>query len=107
MNLAWAAAPSCPIVRRGLTERFRRSPRRKEQSMIRSAVFALALIVAGGSAAFAQAKLTAQEQAACRPDAVKLCSSHVGKPVQMSACLRDNKADLSEACRAVVEAHGG
>jgi hypothetical protein len=75
--------------------------------MIKSVFFALALVMAGGSAAFAQAKLTAQEQAACRPDAMKLCSSHVGKPAQMSACLRDHKADLSEACRQVVEAHGG
>jgi hypothetical protein len=75
--------------------------------MIRTVFFALALAAATGSAAMAQAKLTAKEQAACRPDAIKLCSSHVGKPAQMSACLRDHKADLSEACRQVVEAHGG
>lgn len=75
--------------------------------MIRTAFFALALVVASGSTALAQTKLTAQEQAACRPDAMKLCSSHIGKPAQMSACLRDHKADLSDACRKVVEAHGG
>lgn len=74
--------------------------------MIRSAIFVLALAVAGAATAAAQA-VTKQEQAACRSDAVKFCSDHVGKPSEMNACLRDNKESLSQACRAVVEAHGG
>jgi hypothetical protein len=48
-----------------------------------------------------------QEQMACRSDAGKFCADHIGKPPQMNACLRDNKAKLSEPCRKVVEAHGG
>ena len=43
---------------------------------------------------------------ACRSDAESLCSQFVGKPPQMQACLRDNKAKLSTSCRKVVEAHG-
>jgi Cysteine rich repeat len=44
---------------------------------------------------------------ACRGDASKFCAEHVGKPPQMNACLRENKAKLSDGCRKVVESHGG
>ena len=74
--------------------------------MTKSVFFALALLAMGGAVTTVQAA-TKAEQAACRSDAMKLCSEHVGKPPEMNACLRDHKAELSEACRAVVEAHGG
>ena len=67
----------------------------------------LAVLAVSVSAAMAQTPLTSQEKAACRPDAMKLCSSSVGKPEQMNQCLEANKANLSEACLKVVEAHGG
>ena len=73
--------------------------------MTRSVFFALALIASG--AATSAHSATKAEQAACRSDAMKLCSEHVGKPSEMNVCLRDHKTELSEACRAVVEAHGG
>lgn len=44
---------------------------------------------------------------ACRGDASKFCAEPIGKPLQMNACLRDNKAKLSDACRKVVGSHGG
>lgn len=72
-----------------------------------SLLVAFAFLLLGGSAALAQSAPTAQERAACRSDAVKLCASFVGKPEQMNACLRDNKTKLSENCRKVVEARGG
>jgi hypothetical protein len=75
--------------------------------MMRPVFVALMLVAVGGSAAMAQASLSNEEKAACRSDAMKLCSAAVGKPAQMNACLRDNKAELSDACRKVVEAHGG
>jgi len=65
------------------------------------------LLAAGTLSAAAQSGPTPQEQMACRGDAGKFCAEHAGKPPQMNACLRDNKAKLSEACRKVVEAHGG
>lgn len=68
------------------------------------AIAALALSV---PAVMAQTALTSQEKAACRPDAMKLCATSVGKPAQMNQCLIENKANLSAACLAVVEAHGG
>jgi hypothetical protein len=57
--------------------------------------------------ASAQSGPTMQEQMACRGDAGKFCAEHVGKPPQMNACLKANKAKLSEPCRKVVEARGG
>ncbi len=64
-------------------------------------------ILFGSSAVLAQSGPTREEQAACRSDAMRYCSSHVGKPPEMNACLKDNKAKLSEGCKKVVEARGG
>ena len=44
---------------------------------------------------------------ACRSDAGKFCAEHIGKPPQMNACLKANKANLSDGCRKVVESRGG
>jgi hypothetical protein len=57
--------------------------------------------------ASAQSGPTLQEQMACRGDAGKFCAEHAGKPPEMNACLKANKAKLSEPCRKVVEARGG
>jgi Cysteine rich repeat len=74
--------------------------------MKKSVYVALVLVIAGSSA-IAQSGPTPQEQMACRSDASKLCADHIGKPPQMNACLRENKAKLSDSCRRVVEARGG
>lgn len=71
-----------------------------------SAIIAL-LLAATVLPAAAQSGPTPQEQMACRGDASKFCAEHIGKPPQMNACLRDNKTKLSDACRKVVESHGG
>lgn len=75
--------------------------------MMKPVLLALAWAVAGSTAAFAQSAPTREEQLACRSDAQKLCSAHIGKPQPMNACLRENKARLSDGCRKVVEARGG
>lgn len=75
--------------------------------MNRSLLIACVALLQAGSTALAQSEPTAQERAACRSDAMKFCASFVGKPPQMNACLRDNKAKLSDGCRKVVEARGG
>ena len=74
---------------------------------IHVAAAALVMSLAAGSLAQAQSGPTAQEQMACRSDAGKFCAEHIGKPPQMNACLKGNKANLSEACRKVVESRGG
>jgi hypothetical protein len=67
----------------------------------------LILSLAAGAQAQAQSGPTPQEQMTCRSDAGKFCAEHIGKPPQMNACLRANKAKLSDGCRKVVESHGG
>jgi hypothetical protein len=75
--------------------------------MKKSVYVAVALLLAGTASATAQSGPSPQEQMACRSDAGKFCAEHVGKPPQMNACLRENKAKLSDSCRKVVESRGG
>ena len=49
---------------------------------------------------------TPAEQAACRPDTRKLCRDLVGNEMAVLACLQQNRAKLSRACREVLERHG-
>lgn len=65
---------------------------------------ALVLVAIISSAAVAQ---SAQDQAACRSDAIKFCSSNVGKPDEMKQCLVKNKEKLSDTCKKLVESRGG
>lgn len=74
--------------------------------MTKTLLLPLAFLVTLGSAASAQSP-SRQDQIDCRPDAMKLCSPHIGKPDEMRVCLAENKAKLSDACRKVVEARGG
>lgn len=74
---------------------------------MKTSVVAALLLAAAILPAAAQSGPTLQEQMACRSDASKFCAEHVGKPPQMNACLRENKTKLADACRKVVESHGG
>ncbi len=78
----------------------------KKTIHIPAAATALILSLAG-SLAHAQSGPSPQEQLACRSDAGKFCSEHIGKPPQMNACLKANKEKLSDGCRKVVESRGG
>jgi hypothetical protein len=61
----------------------------------------------GRGLASTQSGPSREEQMACRSDAGKFCAEHIGKPPEMNACLRANKAELSDPCRKVVESRGG
>ncbi len=74
---------------------------------VKSVCVSLVLLIAATASAAAQSEPTPQEKMACRGDAGKFCAEHIGKPPEMNACLRDNKAKLSDGCRKVVESHGG
>jgi len=50
---------------------------------------------------------TPEQRAACAPDAFRLCSSYIPDPTRVEHCLRQNKSDLSDACRSVFEQSGG
>ncbi|MFN3853282.1 MAG: hypothetical protein ACK4M0_02700 [Phreatobacter sp.] len=72
---------------------------------MRAIVLATSFILIAGPS-LAQAP-TPQEQAACRSDGMRLCSGVIGRPAEMRACLVQNRASLSPACRAVIDARGG
>jgi hypothetical protein len=50
--------------------------------------------------------LTAEEQALCRPDAIRLCLFKVGNAEALRACLREKKDRLSTPCLGLIESRG-
>ena len=92
--------------------------------MVRSARLAIAVLLATcplGPPARGQAPLplplplpplanifegTPQEQAACRPDATKMCREYLADNMRVLACLQANRARISVPCRTVLESHG-
>lgn len=60
------------------------------------------------STAFAQDnKGTPEQRAACAPDAFRLCSRYIPDAARVENCLRQNAADLSDACRSIFEQSPG
>ncbi|MBW7971452.1 hypothetical protein [Bradyrhizobium sp. BR 10289] len=67
-------------------------------------LFAAVVVALGSAAASAQENQgTAEQRAACTPDAFRLCSAYIPDPAGVEACLRQRKPALSEACKAVFE----
>jgi hypothetical protein len=65
---------------------------------------ALGLLVALAATGSARAELATPEQKkACTPDVYRLCAGEIPNVRAITACLRRQKANLSEACRAVFE----
>ena len=75
--------------------------------MKKTLVLGCVALVFGASTVLAQSNPSRKEQTTCRSDTMKYCSSHVGKPTDMNACLKTNKASLSEGCKKVVDSRGG
>jgi len=46
---------------------------------------------------------TPEQQAACAPDAFRLCSNYIPDPGEVASCLRQRRSDLSGACRSVFD----
>lgn len=64
----------------------------------------LMLVALDAGAALAQEdRGTAEQRAACAPDAFRLCAAYIPDAANVEACLRENKSGLSGACRAVFE----
>ena len=60
------------------------------------------------TSAFAQENHgTPEQRAACTSDAFRLCSSYIPDATKVETCLRQNKSDLSNACRSVFEQGAG
>jgi hypothetical protein len=62
-------------------------------------VVALACVTLSTSS-FAQG--TAEQRAACTPDAFRLCRSEIPDVDRVIACLKQNAPNLSKACQAVM-----
>lgn len=61
-------------------------------------------LVLGTSAAIAQEdRGTAEQRAACAPDAFRLCIGYIPDPTGVEACLRQRRSDLSEACGVIFD----
>jgi hypothetical protein len=49
---------------------------------------------------------TAEERAACQPDATKFCLDDMPDNMRVLACLQRHRTKLRKACVRVLEAHG-
>ena len=79
----------------------------------KSATVPIALLALTVVTTFAQAapqapayQGTPQDQAACRPDSRRYCRNVGGDQMRVLYCLQDHRAQLSRACRAVLERNG-
>jgi hypothetical protein len=66
----------------------------------------LLLVMATMGAAHGQ---TAEEKAACKPDAYKFCNPGIADAFsydRIVKCMKENKTKLSPECRAAMKAHG-
>ena len=70
-------------------------------------VFSLLCFLAFANTVSAQENRgTAEQRAACAPDAFRLCSSYIPDPGEVASCLRQKHAELSGPCRSVFDAAG-
>jgi hypothetical protein len=68
---------------------------------------AVSLMLAQAAAGSARADIaTPAEKKACTPDVYRLCAGEIPNVRAITACLQRQKANLSEACRAVFEQRG-
>jgi hypothetical protein len=92
--------------------------------MLRTCVFAIALVLTAASAALADSSLPPQpppvanplgsgdekERAACAPDVVKYCKHELdvnsNDTLAILGCLQSNRPKISPACRTVLANHG-
>lgn len=69
-----------------------------------SALFFAAFVLVCSTSVFAQQNRgTADQQAACAPDAFRLCSNYIPDPTNVASCLRQRRSELSGACGAVFD----
>lgn len=63
----------------------------------------LFLSLFAGSAALAQYQGTPDQRRACTPDVYRLCAGEIPNVRAITACLRRQRASLSDACRAAFD----
>ncbi len=66
-----------------------------------AAILGLALVV-GFAPVPAAAQGTPEQQQACTPDVMRLCSAFVPDVAKITVCMTHNRASISPACRAAL-----
>jgi hypothetical protein len=64
----------------------------------------LALLSATVSPAPSFSQGTLEQRIACTPDVLRLCSAFIPNVDEITTCLREKNAELSDACRTAFEA---
>jgi hypothetical protein len=64
----------------------------------------LALLAATATAALSSSQGTAEQRVACTPHVLRLCRAFIPDADKITACLRERSSELSDACRAAIEA---
>src|SRR5581483_5915024 len=64
----------------------------------------LALLSATASPTPSFSQGTLEQRLACTPDVIRLCSEFIPDADQITICLREKRAELSDACRPLFEA---
>jgi hypothetical protein len=64
----------------------------------------LALLSTTASPALSFSQGTPEQRIACTPDALRLCRAFIPNTDEISTCLRERSSELSDACRAAIEA---
>ena len=64
----------------------------------------LTLLSTTASPAPCFAQGTLEQRLACTPDVLRLCSAFIPNADEITTCLREKNAELSDACRTAVEA---
>ena len=63
----------------------------------------LALLCATASPTPSFSQGTLEQRLACTPDVLRLCSAFIPDADQITICLREKRAELSDACRTLFE----
>jgi hypothetical protein len=74
--------------------------------LIRRATATLGLALTLFSAGSAFALGTPEQRKACTPDVYRLCAGEIPNVRAITACLRRNRANLSDGCRSVFDQPG-
>jgi hypothetical protein len=69
----------------------------------RLSIAAAAIFLCATSASAQEDRGTPEQRVGCAPDAFRLCAGYIPDPTRVEHCLRQNKSDLSDACRSVFE----
>ena len=64
----------------------------------------LALLAATASPAPSFSQGTLEQRLACTPDVLRLCSAFIPDADEITICLKEKSAELSDACRTALEA---